>query len=161
MNCEDFQNGLPEFLEGTLSPSDRAATEEHLAHCGSCREAAEREQRLAQFLSRELTRSTATLHLGPDIGRRIAARLALEPREQIRDPGKFFAGLRLAWPTAIAVSVLVAAILFGGFSFVRVTQNRPPGNPTVSCGNRRRPSGSHTSYPSTPFSGKAIWSLTR
>jgi anti-sigma factor RsiW len=114
MNCGDFQNGLLEYLEGTLSSGDQAAAEEHLAHCGSCREAAEREQRLAQFLSREFVRSTAALHLGPDIGRRIAARLAPKPREQVRAPGKYFAGLRLAWPVAISVSVLVAAILFGG-----------------------------------------------
>jgi predicted anti-sigma-YlaC factor YlaD len=141
MNCEDFQNGLLEYLEGTLSPSDQAATEEHLAHCGSCREAVEREQRLAQFLSHESARSTAALHLGPDVRRRIAARLAPETREQIHAPGKIFAGLRLAWPTAIAVSVLVAAIWFGGF-FLRPREpksaaRQPHGEPRPATASIR------------------------
>jgi hypothetical protein len=39
MNCEQYQNLLSDFIDGSLTPSDRERIEAHLGVCGVCTEA--------------------------------------------------------------------------------------------------------------------------
>lgn len=36
MNCQEFVELVTEYLEGTLSPSDKARFDAHLAYCDPC-----------------------------------------------------------------------------------------------------------------------------
>jgi anti-sigma-K factor RskA len=111
MNCQRFQDRLYEYVEGVLSTDERAAAETHLAQCGACRQAVHRERQLAQFLSDRLQQGTESLALRPDVRRRI-----LKTAERQLDAPSGRASLadlwkRLAWPLALAISLLVVALL--------------------------------------------------
>ncbi len=67
MNCQDFQNELYEYVESTISATERAAAEQHLAGCDACRRAVEKEQKLAGILAARLRQSGETLKLNPEI----------------------------------------------------------------------------------------------
>jgi predicted anti-sigma-YlaC factor YlaD len=109
MNCRHFQNRLHEYLEGTLSAGAKATADKHLAQCSACREAVRQEQQLAQFLSERLRQGTETLALGPEVQRRILT--ALEHQSTPLIDEKSIAGSwgRLAWPLAVAASLLLIA----------------------------------------------------
>jgi len=51
MNCQEFEENLPLLLYGELPPEERAACEEHLAVCPSCRVAREKFERFHQVLA--------------------------------------------------------------------------------------------------------------
>ena len=110
MNCENFQDKLYEYVEGTLYTGEHDKAEEHLAVCVACRQAVQQEQKLAQRLSNQLQQSTEVLTLRPDIRRNILAvsnDKAASPAtaESIFDLWKW---LRLA---AVPVSLLLAGAL--------------------------------------------------
>ncbi|MDR3377192.1 MAG: zf-HC2 domain-containing protein [Verrucomicrobiae bacterium] len=109
MNCRRFQDQLFEYVEGSLSVGDRAAAEKHLAGCHACREAVEREEALAQDLSRRLRQRAEGLKLAPEIRRHIlaAARRGPAPRP--------LAELIMAWwkHYAAPLSVGAAALVLG------------------------------------------------
>ncbi len=110
MNCRRFQDRLPECLEGTLSPATLAAAHKHLVLCSACGQLLRQEQQLAQFLSHRLRHDAETLTLHPNVERHILAALAerIAPTD-----GKciVWSWNRLAWPLAIAVSVLLIVTL--------------------------------------------------
>jgi predicted anti-sigma-YlaC factor YlaD len=111
MNCENFQDRLYEYVEGTFSSGECAKAEEHLAGCAACRRAAEKEQKLSQSLSNQLQQSSEALTLRPDIRRNILAAL----REKTTSPaiGKSLAGLWSYWLrlAVVPASLLVIAAL--------------------------------------------------
>lgn len=123
MNCRWFQKHLHEYVDGSLFRGRRAAAEAHLARCSACREAVQREQHIARFLSREFEQSTESLALGPDTVRRVMAALQrgttpVAPNKPIMD----FWG-RFAWPAATAVLLLIVIFLLNQFfSGARVPQ---------------------------------------
>ena len=63
MNCECFQENLYEYLDDSLPAAERTAAEKHLAQCGRCRAALQRERDLAQSLSASLERAVEPVTL--------------------------------------------------------------------------------------------------
>ena len=116
MNCRRFQNRLYEYVEGTLSPGMRAAADQHLARCSTCRQAVRQEQQLAQSLSERLRQDTEALALRPDVRERILA--VLEHKSAPPMDGESVVGSwnRFAWPLAIAASLLLVV------AFLRITR---------------------------------------
>jgi len=110
MNCRRFQNRLHEYVEGTLPAGTWAAAHKHLGLCSACGQLLRQEQQLAQFLSHRLRHDAETLTLHPDVERRILAALAerIPPTDW---SSIVWSWNRLAWPLAIAVSVLLIVTL--------------------------------------------------
>jgi anti-sigma factor RsiW len=73
MNCRDFQNEVHEFVEGTLSADARAAAEQHLTGCNTCRRLLQKEQQLARILAAGLRQNSETLKLNPEIRHHVLA----------------------------------------------------------------------------------------
>jgi anti-sigma factor RsiW len=73
MNCEQFQDKLFEYVDGTLSASELDAAQKHLSGCSACRKPVQEEQRRAQALTGRLQQSGQSLTLRPEIVRNILA----------------------------------------------------------------------------------------
>jgi hypothetical protein len=117
MNCLSFQDLLFEYLDDALAPKARADADAHLAECAACRDAVHRQQEVAQALTDRFRGRTESLALGPEAQRRIVAALRdASPQRageiHVRDWWR-----RLAWPFAVAASLLVASSLMTGFPF--------------------------------------------
>ena len=125
MNCRRFQFRVYEYVEGTLSPRARAAAERHLARCGACRQAARREQQVAQFLSDRLRRDAQSLALRPGVRRRILQALQRKPAPPAFGESILAFWNRFAWPLGLAVSLLLILVVlrFHPFSVVQATQS--------------------------------------
>lgn len=63
MNCEDFNDRLPEYLDKTLSTAEQADAREHVQKCGLCRQAVERRDAFAKFMQRSFQREVQGLTL--------------------------------------------------------------------------------------------------
>ena len=124
MNCRGFQHRLYEYLEGTLSRGAQAAAERHLSGCAACRQALRAERQIAQSLSDKFRRATDSLQLPPEVQHRVLAALADQRCAPAEEQGSVFSWNRLAWPLALAASVL---ILVAGFMFFA----RAPGPQTA------------------------------
>lgn len=121
MNCRSFQEDIFEYMDETLSASARDAAEQHLSGCASCREALSRQRQVAHSLSNRFQGETESVHLPPEIGRRVMAAIATErPAWRARLAG-LISWPRLAWPVATAAMLLVAAGLV-----VMMRNSRPP-----------------------------------
>ncbi len=59
MKCDTFQLQIDAYADGELSPSERAAFEEHRAACTDCQRAADRAQQLGSLLRAELPKLAA------------------------------------------------------------------------------------------------------
>lgn len=71
MNCGQFQDEIYDYLDDTLSPSEKAAAEEHLLQCGACQQAMQRELLLARTLSTRLTQAVESVNLDANARRGI------------------------------------------------------------------------------------------
>ena len=120
MNCRRFQNDLYEYQEGSLSPRVRAAAEKHLSECAACRQRLDQEQQVAQSLADGFRRTAAPLRLPSSVGRRVLAAMADESRAAREARGHLLVSPHLAWPLALAASVL---LILGGWALFL----RPPG----------------------------------
>jgi predicted anti-sigma-YlaC factor YlaD len=106
MNCRRFQNELHEYVEGSLSASAQAAAERHLAGCNACRQAVQKEQRLAQFISSRLQQDAMTLTLRPDIRNRI-----LKAAEAKSTPSAAPIFIAEAWKRFFRLAAIPASLL--------------------------------------------------
>jgi anti-sigma factor RsiW len=107
MNCRRFQNELYEYLDGALSPETRAAAEQHLSECVACREKLKEERQVAQAMGGRFRRAPELLELPPAVGTRVLAALANESPEAAEEKASVFSWHRLAWPLALAASMLL------------------------------------------------------
>jgi anti-sigma factor RsiW len=114
MNCRRFQHRLFEYLDGTLSPGAKGAAEKHLSGCATCRQALRAEREIAQSLSGRFRRATDSLHLPPEVQRRVHAALADQRSAQTEEQSIAFSWGRWAWPLALAASV---SLLLAGFLY--------------------------------------------
>ena len=114
MNCRRFQKQLFEYVEGSLPPRQRAAAEEHLAQCGSCRAAVQQEQQVARSLSRWFNKSAGQITLRPEAKRRILAALERPPVPERESDFSFWS--RFAWPLATAACLVAVLMLLGKHS---------------------------------------------
>jgi len=111
----------------TLSPDAQAAAERHLSECPACRQMVERERQFALSLTDSFHRATASLRLPPEVQRRVLMTLAEERRAPEAGQASFFSWVRLAWPQALAASVLL--LLAGLFFFTRAPVPKPASAP--------------------------------
>jgi hypothetical protein len=112
MNCQQLQECLYEYLDGSLSRSDTAAAQSHLTGCSACRAAVQRELQLAQSLSRQLEQSVESLSLDSNTRRAIAVTVKRKiAKTSERPPISLWS--RLTLPFATATVILTAAILIG------------------------------------------------
>src|SRR5215211_6604749 len=66
MNCQEFTDQLPDYLDETLDAAVRADAHRHLEACRECQLALRRAQALGRSLQCALVRETAHLALTPD-----------------------------------------------------------------------------------------------
>jgi hypothetical protein len=71
MNCENFNDRLPEYLEDTLSTTEQAAAREHVQKCGACQQAVAQEEARARSIRLSFDRETQRLSLRPETRRNI------------------------------------------------------------------------------------------
>lgn len=111
MNCRRFHEQMYEYLDGALSPRERAAAENHLAQCDACRGALREGRQFAQGLSDQLRSRTDSLRLVPEVRRRIV-RAVVEAAASRRERTilRVF-WQRFAWPLATAAGIVAAAVL--------------------------------------------------
>jgi anti-sigma factor RsiW len=71
MNCENFNDRLLEYLEGTLSAAEQAAAREHVQQCGACQQALARQEAFAKSIRHSFHLETQRLSLRPETRRNI------------------------------------------------------------------------------------------
>jgi anti-sigma factor RsiW len=79
MNCENLQDWLHEYMDGSLDATAQVAADRHLAGCDACRRAVLREQQFAGRMSGQLRDGVANLTLRPEIRNRILKAAAGRP----------------------------------------------------------------------------------
>ena len=102
MNCRRFQHEIYEYLDGSLSPREQAAAEQHLAGCTACRQVLQAERDTAQCLSNTFRGATESLRLPPEVGRRVVAAFPQQRSASNELRGEVFFWRRWAWPLAAA-----------------------------------------------------------
>ena len=110
MNCQEFQNELFEYVEGSLAVGEQAVADEHLLQCSACRQAVERERLAAQYLSEGIRRGVEPLVLRLGVQRRILTACEAGSAAHVRDGLIFGLWQRFAWPVGIAAALLVTVI---------------------------------------------------
>jgi anti-sigma factor RsiW len=109
MNCQEFQNQVHEFVEGSFSAAENAEAERHLEQCSACRALAQEEQQAGHFLAEHLDRGAGNLTLRPEIRQRILSGVRRKPTPiHPITPWN-----HLTWPLGLAATVaFLAAILW-------------------------------------------------
>ncbi len=126
MNCQDFENLREEFLDGALSPGERAAVTEHLAQCPACTEALRQRQQLGERVAQGLQQS-AQLQLAPEMKQRILREWSREVAEASQaskasaPSTAYWLAMCLRWAAA-AVVVIAGVWTVGKFIGPRSTQ---------------------------------------
>ena len=103
MECSQARDWRGAYVDAELGAADRDTVEAHLAGCADCRAAFAAEQQMSAAIRRHATRYAAPLDL--------ATRIASLPRPQAQAHAR---PRRAAYRTALAASILAAALLGGG-----------------------------------------------
>src|SRR5260370_37117322 len=75
MNCENFNEWLPEYLDETLSTAEQAAAREHVQKCGACQQAVARQEAFAKSIRLSFNRETQGLSLSAETRQSILSAL--------------------------------------------------------------------------------------
>lgn len=131
MNCEKFNDQLPEFLDETLSAAEQAAAREHVQNCVACRQALAREEALAKSIRLSFDLETQNLSLSAETRQSI-----LKAWKQ-RELGRASAWERLRewctihpWKPALAGLVFFCCVLL----FISGSRLLPPQPPARGSG---------------------------
>ncbi len=112
MNCERLQENLYEYLDGTLSPDEKAAAEKHMLACNTCRQALQNERLTAQTLSGQFKEAVAKIELDagarPSMERAVRQTLDSQPKQRSTP---FW--MRLIWPAMAAGAALIVVVFLG------------------------------------------------
>jgi anti-sigma factor RsiW len=108
MNCEHMQENLYDYLDDSLSPSEKAAAEKHLAGCAACAELVRREAQFAHSLSGGLEQAVANVALDAVAQRNMAGMLERKT-SATREHASVSFWSRFALPFAAAVVILFVA----------------------------------------------------
>jgi anti-sigma factor (TIGR02949 family) len=103
--CEQLRERFSEYLDGELTPEERAALEEHLAACTGCRAELEALRRTVQAVA-SLPRRTAPEGL--------AARVAAEIRAETASPRP--KAITVLWARALPIAAMLLIVL--GITFL-------------------------------------------
>lgn len=118
MNCENFNDRLPEYLEGALSTAEEAAAGEHVQKCEACQQALAQQEALAKSIRLSFHRETQRLSLRPETKRNIlnAVKQPEFPPTAWENIQAFFAVLRRhsAWAGTV---LLCLVLLISGRRF--------------------------------------------
>ena len=133
MNCEIFNDRLPEYLEDSLSAAQQAAAREHLQNCGACRRALARQEALAKSIRLSFNLQTQRLSLRPETRRNIlnALKQPQFPPTAWENIQAFFA---LLWrhPFWAASLLLCLVLLISGSRFYLGSASRSSAQPDVN-----------------------------
>ena len=115
MNCKDFNDQLPEFLDESLTTAQQAAARQHVEKCLDCQRALARQEAFAKSIRHSLNQKTQGRSLRPEVRRNIVK--AFEPTRQA-SIWSFFEAIwrRPAW---VVVVVLGFLLLISGRHFYR------------------------------------------
>jgi len=145
MTCEEFDAALPDYLEGTLDESLRAAVQKHLSECVRCASLARDLEKIRKDAA-ALPDMAPSRDLWQGIEARIAAPvipLAARPERQRR-----FAP---AWMGVAAAALIVST---AGITYVLTARSLDRSSPRVAVvpatTQTRRDSDSSTAEPSAP-----------
>jgi hypothetical protein len=118
MKCEEFRLRIDAYLDGALSPSERAVFEAHRKACAECRRVAEEAERLGELLRTELpTLATAIPTEQAALREAVLSRLG-EPQEPSKArralgrEGRRIWLLRLSGGATALILVLLAALIW-------------------------------------------------
>ena len=147
MNCEHLQEKLYDYLDDTLSSPEKAAAQEHLRACESCRQNVERELQLARTLSNRLSQAVEPVALDANAQRGMA--IAVQRSFQT-SPQRFSFAFwrRLAMPIAAAAVLLLAAIWLGHHF---ISQSTSRANTLISSAAGDRVVPIHVSFSITQY----------
>jgi anti-sigma factor RsiW len=122
MNCEELHPMLLDFVDGDMTPEDRAAVRTHLAECPACRAEIEELRAGARAVRAAVEVAAPRQHY------LTAARMEglLAARRSSRRPVRLFTLHRLV--AAAAIAVIVASVPFLAGDFNRLL-NPPPAPP--------------------------------
>jgi anti-sigma factor RsiW len=143
MNCENYQNLLSDFLDGSLTPEDHNRVEAHLSDCGVCAEARRDLDAIVVFCHENRGEYEAVPNeraLWLRISNTIESDLAASPRAVIKTSAGWWARLmnqswQLSFPR-LAVSAAVIVILVALGTVVGVRRFQGSGvTPVVATGS--------------------------
>ncbi|HZM01635.1 MAG TPA: zf-HC2 domain-containing protein [Candidatus Saccharimonadales bacterium] len=107
MNCETFNDLLPEYLDETLPAGEQAAVREHVLKCGTCQRTLAREEASAKSIRFSFNRETEGLSLRPEIRQNILiAANQPEAAPSIRE------NIRACWASLWRQPAWAGAVLF-------------------------------------------------
>jgi hypothetical protein len=112
MNCEIFNQRLPEYLDEALAAGELAAAREHVQSCDVCQRAVARQEAFAKSIRLSIEREIGGLSLAADTRRNI---LSAVTRPERRETFAFF------WRHPVWVGAAVLALLIS-IGFIRVSK---------------------------------------
>lgn len=119
MNCENFNDQLPEYLDGTLADGEQAAAREHVEKCVGCQRALAWQEAFAKTLRLSMNRQTQGLSLRPEMRRNIKkATEARAPLPTVLESIRAFFAFnwrRPAWAGAAMLGLLL--LVFGNYFY--------------------------------------------
>jgi anti-sigma factor RsiW len=127
MNCETFNDRLPECLDGALTETEAVAASAHARECAACRKELARQERLAKAMRGSLERDARGLSLSVETRQRILR--TLETKESTpTDWGgirTLFAVTRERIALGGTVTLCLLLSFCGGYLYLR-SKNSPP-----------------------------------
>ena len=110
MNCEEFQETLFEYVEGSMSPQKRAEAQTHLEGCGTCAVAVKREKQVQQRLSAGLRQTVEALNLGIERRGQVLKICANNRESWERSWGQRFAPVWVRLAAALGAAAVIAGL---------------------------------------------------
>jgi len=144
MNCEEYQDLLSDFLDGSLAPEDHHRVEAHLSACGVCADARSDLDAIVVFC-RENRGEYATVPneraLWLRISNTIESESPVRPRAEVPTRAGWWSHLmnqswQLSFPQlAASVAVIVIVVALGAVVGVRRFGGGIQGTPVVATGS--------------------------
>ncbi len=141
MNCENYQDLLSDFVDGSLTPDDHHRIETHLSACGVCAEARSDLDAIVVFCREHRGEYDAVPNeraLWLRIGNMIESESPVRARSEVKaDRGWWSRLVSQSWQLSLpqlagAVSVIVIVVALGTVVGVRRFQKQGTKPPTVS-----------------------------
>lgn len=128
MRCSAIKSKIDAYLDGELSPGTKNKIELHIAECKECREYLE--------ITRELMESASTLHVPEsepdwehisagfkDIALNKALHESKNPRNMVKELGKFFSAGKLIPALSAVSAVVIFSVFVSLFFFLTSSSN--------------------------------------
>ena len=110
MNCQEFQDILFEYVEGSVSQEQRTDADSHVARCAECNAALRREKQMQQRLSSGLQQSVEALNLGSQGRAQLLKVLEANRPSCRRSQAQVFAELWVRVVAALGAAAVIAGL---------------------------------------------------